>query len=141
MNSAPPPIPTSAPKKSGMPTWALVLIIVGSVGIVMVAVIGLLAAIAIPNFVRAREMAQRNICINNLRQIDSAKIGWAMKYKKENGESVDENVINGYLKNGARPICVKGGIYVYSPVGTEPSCSIHGTLSEAETERTSRGRY
>ncbi len=39
---------------------------------IVVAIIGLLAAIAIPNFVRARTTAQQNACINNLRQIDSA---------------------------------------------------------------------
>jgi prepilin-type N-terminal cleavage/methylation domain-containing protein len=40
---------------------------------IVVAIIGLLAAIAIPNFVRARATSQTNACINNLRQIDSAK--------------------------------------------------------------------
>jgi prepilin-type N-terminal cleavage/methylation domain-containing protein len=41
---------------------------------IVVAIIGLLAAIAIPNFVRARTTAQQNACINNLRQIDGAKL-------------------------------------------------------------------
>jgi prepilin-type N-terminal cleavage/methylation domain-containing protein len=45
---------------------------------VVVAVIGLLAAIAIPNFVHARTTSQTNACINNLRQIDGAKQEWAM---------------------------------------------------------------
>ena len=39
---------------------------------IVVAIIGLLAAIAIPNFVKARGTAQRNACINNLRLIDGA---------------------------------------------------------------------
>ena len=39
---------------------------------IVVAIIGLLAAIAIPNFVRARTQSQKNACINNLRQIDGA---------------------------------------------------------------------
>ena len=39
---------------------------------IVVAIIGLLAAIAIPNFVKARSTAQANVCINNLRQIDGA---------------------------------------------------------------------
>ncbi|MEI9866183.1 MAG: type II secretion system protein [Limisphaerales bacterium] len=38
---------------------------------IVVAIIGLLAAIAIPNFVKARQTAQTNACINNLRQIDA----------------------------------------------------------------------
>src|SRR5258708_1179276 len=43
---------------------------------IVVAVIGLLAVIAIPNFVRARTTSQQNACINNLRQIDAAKQEW-----------------------------------------------------------------
>jgi prepilin-type N-terminal cleavage/methylation domain-containing protein len=46
---------------------------------IVVAIIGLLAAIAIPNFLRARQTSQTNACINNLRQIDSAKQQWALE--------------------------------------------------------------
>ena len=46
------------------------------------AVIGLLAAIAISNFVRARSASQMNICINSLRQIDAAKQQWALQNNK-----------------------------------------------------------
>src|SRR5574342_450778 len=46
---------------------------------IVVAIIGLLAAIAIPNFIRARTTSQQNACINNLRQIDGAKQQWAME--------------------------------------------------------------
>jgi len=49
---------------------------------IVVAIIGLLAAIAIPNFVQARKTSQTNACINNLRQIDGAKQQWAL----ENGQ-------------------------------------------------------
>ncbi len=46
---------------------------------IVVAIIGLLAAIAIPNFVRARANSQQNACINNLRQLDGAKQQWALE--------------------------------------------------------------
>jgi prepilin-type N-terminal cleavage/methylation domain-containing protein len=46
---------------------------------IVVAIIGMLAAIAIPNFVKARRSAQTNACINNLRQIDGAKQQWALE--------------------------------------------------------------
>ncbi len=46
---------------------------------IVVAIIGLLAAIAIPNFVKARNTSQANACINNLRQIDSAVQQWALE--------------------------------------------------------------
>ena len=45
---------------------------------IVVAIIGLLAAIAVPNFVQARQQAQTNACINNLRLIDAAKQQWAI---------------------------------------------------------------
>src|SRR5690348_10672974 len=43
---------------------------------IVVAVIALLAAIALPSMVHARTLSQKNICINNLRQIDGAKQEW-----------------------------------------------------------------
>jgi len=46
---------------------------------IVVAIIGLLAAIAIPNFVTARQTSQTNAGINNLRQIDGAKQQWAVE--------------------------------------------------------------
>ena len=49
---------------------------------IVVAIIGLLAAIAIPNFVKARTTSQMNACINNLRQVDGAIQQWALEFKK-----------------------------------------------------------
>ena len=46
---------------------------------IVVAIIGLLAAIAIPSFMRARTTSMKNACINNLRQIDGAKEQWALE--------------------------------------------------------------
>ncbi len=46
---------------------------------IVVAIIGILAAIGIPNFVRARGTSQTNACINNLRIIDQAKQEWALE--------------------------------------------------------------
>ena len=56
---------------------------------IVVAIIGLLAAIAIPNFVKARQTAQRNACIRNLHEIDGAKEEWALETKKSAGSAVD----------------------------------------------------
>jgi prepilin-type N-terminal cleavage/methylation domain-containing protein len=49
---------------------------------IVVAIIGLLAAIAIPNFIKARTTSQKNACINNLRQIDGSIQQWALENKK-----------------------------------------------------------
>jgi type II secretory pathway pseudopilin PulG len=48
----------------------------------VVAIVGLLASIAVPSMIRARSGAQRNACLNNLRQIDSGKQQWAVEKTK-----------------------------------------------------------
>src|SRR5438874_7553450 len=74
---------------------------------IVVTIIGLLAAIAIPNFVRARTTSQQNVCINNLRQIDDAIQEWALDLKKAPGAPVTFTDISVYLKNSV--ICPAGG--------------------------------
>jgi len=64
---------------------------------IVVAIIGLLAAIAIPNFVRARQTSQTNACINNLRQIDSAKQQWALENGKKSTDTPASTDLNPYI--------------------------------------------
>jgi prepilin-type N-terminal cleavage/methylation domain-containing protein len=90
---------------------------------IVVAIIGLLAAIAIPNFVKARTTAQQKACIANLKQIDAAKEQWALENKKTQGEAVVDDDVNAYIKNSQRPACPSGGTYTYSTVGANPTCS------------------
>ena len=83
---------------------------------IVVAIIGLLAAIAIPNFVKARENAQLNSILNNLRILEGAKDQWALESKKGTGDSADWTTdttgIGGYLK-GATVKLVVGETYLY----------------------------
>jgi hypothetical protein len=118
----PPQIPTAPAQKSGMPTWAIVLIVLGIVGVVGIAGIGMLAAIAIPNFVKARTTAQMNACINNLRQIDGAKQQWALENKKEKTDTPTQSDITPYM--GHMPTCIAGGTYTINAVGEDPTCSV-----------------
>jgi prepilin-type N-terminal cleavage/methylation domain-containing protein len=67
---------------------------------IVVAIIGLLAAIAIPNFVRARTTAQTNACINNLRQIDAAKQEWALETHQPTNTTPTSSSILPYLGRG-----------------------------------------
>ena len=122
--SQPPPVPTTPAKKTGLPTWAIVLIVLGIAGVVGIAVIGMLAAIAIPNFVRARNTAQMNACINNLRMIDGAKQQWALEQKKEATDTPTQSEVVAYLKVAQFPICPAGGVYSINAVGKDPVCSI-----------------
>ena len=94
---------------------------------IVVAIIGLLAAIAIPNFVKARGTAQKNACINNLRQIDGAKEQWALENKKKSGDAIVEADVNDYIKGGA-PSCPAGGSYTYGNVDAKPTCDVTGHI-------------
>ena len=88
--------------------------------------IPLMLAIAIPNFVKARDTAQTNACINNLRQIDAAKQQWALENNKKSSDTPTQNDLTHYLKSGQFPMCPKGGTYIIGPVGEPPTCSIPG---------------
>jgi prepilin-type N-terminal cleavage/methylation domain-containing protein len=68
---------------------------------IVVAIIGLLAAIAIPNFVRARTTSQQNACINNLRLIDSAKQQWALEQHQTSSSQASGTDLQPYLGHGS----------------------------------------
>ncbi len=89
---------------------------------IVVAIIGLLAAIAIPNFVRARAKAQINTCLANLKQIDGAKESWALENKKKTGDTpAMTDLIPNYIKT--EPKCPAGNTsYTLSALGTDPAC-------------------
>jgi general secretion pathway protein G len=92
---------------------------------IVVAIIGMLATIAIPNYVKAREQAHRTACINNLQQIDGAVQLWAVENKKDADQSVTYSDISSYLKNSVS--CPAGGTsfsdsYVLTVVDAKPTC-------------------
>ena len=91
---------------------------------IVVAIIGLLAAIAIPNFMKARTTAQRNACINNLRQLDGAKEQWALENKKTSTDTPTMADLIGsdkYIK--VTPACPANGTYTVGDMSTKPTCS------------------
>jgi prepilin-type N-terminal cleavage/methylation domain-containing protein len=100
---------------------------------IVVAIIGLLAAIAIPNFVRARTTSQQNACINNLRQVDGAKQQWALETKAAATASPQLSDIQPYLGRGTagtEPTCPADAgktfatSYTMGDVSTAPKCII-----------------
>ena len=94
---------------------------------IVVAIIGLLAAIAIPNFVRARTTSQKNACINNLRQIDGAKQQWALETGQTTSATPTSANISPYLgrgTSGMMPTCPTGNdFYKINAVSTPPTCA------------------
>ena len=102
---------------------------------IVVAIIGLLAAIAIPNFVKARATSQANACINNMRQIDGAAQQWALEKGKKTLDTINMAVdLTPYIKlNSASsiPVCPAGGSYTVGAVGAIPqvTCSLAATVT------------
>jgi prepilin-type N-terminal cleavage/methylation domain-containing protein len=94
---------------------------------IVVAIIGLLAAIAIPNFIKARTTSQTNACINNLRQIDAAIQEWALDTKQASTATVTSANIVPYLGRGSTgqwPVCPAGGTYAVTDVQSKPTCTV-----------------
>ena len=91
---------------------------------VVVAIIGLLAAIALPNFTKARDTAQINAILSNLRVIDGAKDRWALENKKGTGDpGPDMTALSNYIR-GKGINDVSGEAYTLNNIGTEPIATI-----------------
>jgi prepilin-type N-terminal cleavage/methylation domain-containing protein len=96
---------------------------------IVVAIIGLLATIATPTWVRARTSSQTSTCINNLRQIDAAKQQWGLETKQATNALPVFSDVSGYLK--AQVVCPAGGrnasfasTYTINDLATKPACQI-----------------
>lgn len=93
---------------------------------IVVAIIGLLAAIAVPNFFRSRQVAQTDTCLNNLRIIDAAKNQWAMENGQTTGDACNSGEIQPYLGHAATsafPTCpVNSATYIINNIGINPVC-------------------
>ena len=92
---------------------------------IVVAIIGLLATMAIPHFARSRNTAHQTACLNNLRQIEGAVQMWALEQSKDSAQAVSYQDISGYLKNAV--VCPAGGTrfddsYTLTTVDTRPLC-------------------
>jgi prepilin-type N-terminal cleavage/methylation domain-containing protein len=101
---------------------------------IVVAIIGLLAAIAVPSFLHARTKSQATACINNLRQIEAAVQQVAIEQGKHIGDTINyPDDVTPYIKlnsAGSIPCCPAGGVYSLQTVGTIPQavCSLGNTV-------------
>lgn len=87
---------------------------------IVVAIIGLLAAIAIPNFIKAREKAEKQACIANLKQVQGAIQVWALDNNSGNTAPTEAQLVPDYIKSW--PKC-KGVDYVMpASVDVDPTC-------------------
>jgi prepilin-type N-terminal cleavage/methylation domain-containing protein len=109
---------------------------------IVVAIIGMLATIAIPNYAKARGEAQRTTCISNLQQLEGAVQQWAMEQKKADGEAVTYSDISPYLRYPA--ICPAGGktfqdSYTLTTVESRPTCQRKPDIHKLPQQQASHG--
>lgn len=110
-------------KENGKQGFTLVEIMI------VVGIIGLLAALALPAFIKARTISQSKACINNLRIMDAAKEQAAMEYRWRSGKTIDsgttdETNVLAYVKRNQIPDCPGSGTYAWNSIGASSSCSV-----------------
>ena len=89
---------------------------------IVVLIIAVLLAIAIPNFMKARDTSRTKACVANLRQLDTAKMQWAMDEKQLGTATPDmAAIVPTYIKNALA--CPGGGAYAINAVDQNPTCS------------------
>ena len=92
---------------------------------IVVAIIGLLASIAIPNFVKARRDAQRRVCLSNLRAIEGAKATWALEQRVGTSTvPADADLFGAANYIREKPACPASGAYDLKPVDVRPVCTV-----------------
>lgn len=101
---------------------------------IVVLIIGILLAIAVPNFMKARETSRAKGCIANMKQIAGAKEQWAMDNNKGQTDTPTFAMIKGpdsYIKstNTADLVCPAGGTYTIGDMLTDPVCSLGATVT------------
>lgn len=96
---------------------------------IVMAIIGIILAISLPAFLRAREVSRARGCQENLAKISGAVSQYAIEHKLSNGDTVTittdliMDVGTGYLKS--MPVCQSGGTYEDElTVDGTPTCSI-----------------
>jgi type II secretory pathway pseudopilin PulG len=110
----------NVPKKKTGLWWGIGCLIAVVAMMIVLAIMGILAAIAIPSFMKARSTARMNVCVNNMKVINTAK------------EQAAQDQINSSLKTLR---CPQGGEYSANPASQDPECSFHGKMSEPTTRR------
>ena len=101
---------------------------------IVVAIIGILAAIAIPNFIKARIQANAKACVNNLKQVDGAKQQYALEYKMKGSDTSPTLAsLTAYLRNPNSTGCpTNSSAYsVGATVNDGPGC-VNYAVSDAE---------
>jgi hypothetical protein len=107
--------------------------------LVLVTLATVAAAVGVPWFLHARKIAQRNVCLNNLRQIDCVQCCCVpLANNLSEGDIMNPKDCFQYIKGATCPVCPAGGQYIISYVvgGPYPKCTVHGDfLQEVQGNR------
>ena len=102
---------------------------------IVVLIIGILLAVAIPSFVQARETSRAKACVANLKQLDSAKQQWAMDQKAGSTASpASSDLSPTYVRS--YPTCPESGTYTINNIATLPTCSIGANTANPSMSHT-----
>jgi len=125
--------------------WWIGCLIAGAIGIFAVFFIGLLAAIAIPSFVKARHAAQEKLCENNVRQIEHVKAALALERDAKPGDTLPVEEVKEFLgqsEAGGRTMCCPKDpqksfetSYEIGVVGEGAACRFHRSGPAVSTQR------
>src|SRR2546422_358015 len=105
--------------------WILVLILLAGGGLLFFAHSPQGAELA---RLQAQQTSQTAACINNLRQIDAAKLQWALENNRPTGSAVGPQDLAAYFSTKAFPSCPAGGVYSVNAIGQSPACTIPGHI-------------
>lgn len=92
--------------------------------LIVVCIIGILVGLALPAFMKSRAQARKQVCIENISQIESAKQQWGLENGKTDGDTPSLDDLVGstrYIKK--LPECPGGGSYDFQPIGTVATCT------------------
>lgn len=94
---------------------------------IVVAILGIVLAIAASTWVRQRQLSQARVCQENLTKIEGAKEQWALEYSKDGTAApVWTDLVSadgsGFLKK--TPVCPADGTYTIGTISETPSCSV-----------------
>ncbi len=97
---------------------------------IVIAIIGLLMTVAVPNIVRARKKANERVCLMNIENIEGAKQLWATENRKSDKDTPTEDDLRIYLRDSKFPTCPSGGTYTINAVDAKATCSVHVSVGD-----------
>lgn len=102
---------------------------------IVVLIIGILLAVAVPSFIQARESSRAKACVANLKQIDSAKQQWAMdQLQGSTASPASTDLSPTYVRSW--PVCPESGTYTINNINALPTCSIGANTANPNLSHT-----